>query len=42
MFCELPFAEDRRELVFRSLIDKKHMPTDAQVGGLLNIASDDV
>jgi hypothetical protein len=32
VFCELPFAEDRRELVFRSLIDKKHMPTDAQVG----------
>jgi hypothetical protein len=32
VYCDLPFAEDRRELVFRSLIDRKHMPTEDQVG----------
>jgi hypothetical protein len=31
VYCDLPFAEDRRELVFRSLIDRKHMPTEDQV-----------
>jgi hypothetical protein len=34
VYCDLPFAEDRRELVFRSLIDRKHMPTEDQVGSI--------
>lgn len=34
VYCDLPFAEDRRELVFRSLIDRRHMPTEAQVSAV--------
>jgi hypothetical protein len=37
VYCDLPFAEDRRELVFRSLIDRKHMPTEDQVSSASGI-----
>jgi hypothetical protein len=39
VYCDLPFAEDRRELVFRSLIDRKHMPTEDQVSSASGIVS---